>query len=386
MNFRYYLPTEILFGRGALATLHQKNLPGTHALVVITSGKSMKRLGYLDRLMDQLDKADVRATLYDKVCPNPTRDNVMEGAALIRESGCDFLVALGGGSAIDAAKAMALMAVNEGDLWDYVRDGSGKGLPFRNKPLPVVAIPTTVSTGSEADAGCVISYPERNEKQGCGSPWSFPVISVVDPELMVNIPPMLTACQGFDVLFHAIECYISKAATPASDLYALDAVRRVFRSLPRAVVQGNDLDARSDMAWASTQAGFCLTLSGLTAQHSLEHAMSGFYPGLIHGAGLILISRAYLTRCAKQEAYRERMTDLSLAMGIQAPGGPVDLVERLDWLIEACGMSELKMSDFGMTRESLNGIVEMSFDRRYANERSPLSKEEAPQILETSYA
>lgn len=386
MNFRYYLPTEILFGRGALATLHQKNLPGTHALVVITSGKSMKRLGYLDRLMEQLAKAGVRATLYDKVCPNPTRDNVMEGAALIREAGCDFLVALGGGSAIDAAKAMAMMAVNEGDLWDYVRDGSGKGMAMKNRPLPLIAIPTTAGTGSEADGGCVISYPERNEKQSCGSLWSFPVISVVDPELMVNIPPMLTACQGFDVLFHAIECYISKAANPPSDIYALDAVRRVVRSLPRAVAQGDDLDARSDMAWASTQAGFCLTLSGLTAQHSLEHSMSGFYPGLTHGAGLILISRAYLTHCAKQEAYRERMTDLSLAMGAQAPGGPEALVERLDWLIVECGMSGLKMSDFGITRESLAGIAEMSFDRRYANERSPLSKEEALQILETSYA
>lgn len=361
-------------------------LPGTHALVVITAGKSMRRLGYLDRLMEQLSKAKVRATLYDRVRPNPTRDNVMEGAALIRSSRCDFVIAMGGGSAIDAAKGMALMAVNEGDLWDYVRDGSGKGLPVRVKPLPLIAIPTTAGTGSEADAGCVISYPERNEKVSCGTPWSFPMISVVDPELMVNLPPQLTVYQGFDVLFHAIECYLSRSANPPSDINALDAVRRVVRSLPRAVAEGGNLDVRCDMAWASTQAGFCLTFSGLTAQHSLEHSMSGFYPSLTHGAGLILISHAYLSHCAKQEAYRQRMTELSLAMGAQLPGGPNALLERLEWLKEQCGVANLKMSDFGISRESLAEIADKSYDRRFANERSPLSKGEAYKILETSYA
>jgi len=385
MNFRYFLPTEILFGPGALSTLHEKKLPGTHALVVTTAGKSVKRLGYLDRLLEQLAAAGCTWALYDKVSPNPTRDNVMEGANLARAAGCDFLVALGGGSAIDAAKAMAVMAVNEGDCWDYVRDGSGKGKPLASKPLPIVAIPTTAGTGSEADAGSVISYPERKEKVSFGTPWSFPVLSVVDPELMASVPPVLTAYQGFDVLFHAIECYLSKAANPPSDLYGLDAIRRVMGSLPRAVRNGGDMDARGNMAWASTEAGFCLTLSGLTAQHSLEHSMSGFYPNLTHGAGLILISRAYLGRCARQEAYRDRMTELSKAMGAEVPG-PEAVLERLEKLLEQCGVADLKMSQFGISRDTLPEIARMSVDRRYANERAPLSQEEALEILEQSYA
>lgn len=386
MNFRHYLPTEILFGAGAFNQLHTQSLPGRHALLVTTSGKSVKRLGYQDRLCRELTDAGAEITVYDKVCPNPTRDNVMEGAALARQAGCDFLVALGGGSAIDAAKAMAVMAVNDGDCWDYVRDGSGKGLPLKHKPLPLIAIPTTAGTGSEADAGCVISYPERNEKVSFGTPWSFPVLSIVDPELMLSVPPMLTAYQGFDVLFHAVECYLSLAAVPASDLFGLDAIRRVMKYLPRAVHQGSDLEARTQMALASTEAGMCLTHSSLTVEHSLEHSLSGFYPNLTHGAGLILISRAYLRRCAAQPVYRERMQDLAHAMGAPEGAEPEAVITRLEELMEQCGIDKIKMSDFGISREVLPQVAAMSRDRRYPNERAPISLEEAGQILEQSYA
>lgn len=385
MKFRYFLPTEILFGQGVLSSLHEKELPGTHALIVTTAGRSVKKLGHLDRLTEQLAMGGCTSTLYDKVSPNPTRNNVMEGAAAARAMDCDFLVALGGGSAIDAAKAIAVMANNEGDCWDYVRDGSGKGKPLSRKPLPVIAIPTTAGTGSEADAGCVISYPERNEKVSFGTPWSFPTLSVVDPELMVSVPSALTAYQGFDVLFHAIECFLSKAATPPSDLYGLDAIGRVMRFLPTAVRNGADLNARTNMAWASTEAGFCLSLSGLTAQHSMEHSMSGFYPSLTHGAGLILICRAYLGHCAKQPEYRGRMIELGCAMGADSAVGPEALLERLERLLEQCGVAELKMSQFGISRGMLPEIARMSIDRRYANERTPLSQERALEILEESY-
>lgn len=380
------MPTEILFGPGALSQLHEKQLPGKSALVVTTAGKSVKRLGYLDRLLHELSQAGVAATLYDKVSPNPTRDNVMEGAALMRRVGCDFLVALGGGSAIDAAKGMAVMAVNPGDCWDYVRDGSGKGQPLKNRPLPVIAISTTAGTGSESDPGCVISYPERNEKVSFGTPWSFPVMSIIDPELMVSVPPQLTAYQGFDVFAHAVECYLSKAANPPSDINALDAIARVFRSLPRAVANGEDMEAREDMAWASTQAGFCLTYSGLTVQHSLEHSLSGWYPGLTHGAGLILLSRAYLRRCAAQPVYRQRMLDICRAMGVTDPQDPMEALPALEKLLKDCGVADITMSQFGIDRAVLPKVAEMAYDRRFANERAPMTVADALEILEQSYA
>ena len=386
MNFRCYMPTEVIFGPGALSQLHEMQLPGKSALVVTTSGQSVKRLGYLDRLLSELSQAGVAATLYDKVCPNPTRDNVMEGAALMRQAGCDFVLALGGGSAMDAAKGMAVMAVNDGDCWDYVRDGSGKGQPLKNKPLPIVVVSTTAGTGSETDPGCVISYPERNEKVSFGTPWSFPRISIIDPELMTSIPPKLTAYQGFDVFAHAVECYLSLRACPPSDINALDAITRVFRSLPRAVACGTDMEAREDMAWASTQAGFCLTYSGLTVQHSLEHSLSGWYPNLTHGAGLILLSRAYLRRCAAQPVYRERMLDLCRAMGVADPKDPMDALPALEKLLEDCGVADITMSQFGIDRAVLPKVAEMSYDRRYANERAGMTVAEALEILEQSYA
>lgn len=384
MDYRYYLPTEIIFGTGALGRLHQQRLPGKHGLLVTTAGKSVKRLGYLDRLQNELTQAGAAYTVYDGVSPNPTRENVMEGAALARASGCDFLVALGGGSAIDAAKAIAVMAVHDGDCWDYVRDGSGKGLPLENRPLPLIAIPTTAGTGSEADSGCVLSYPQRKEKVSFGTIWSFPVISIVDPELMVSVPPKLTAYQGFDVLFHGVECYLSQAATPLSDLLCLDAVGKVVEFLPRAVSCGADMQAREALAWASTEAGMCLTYSGLTAQHSLEHALSGFYPALPHGAGLILLGRAYLNRCARQPGYAGRMCDLAKAMGAEPT--PFGVVTALERLMERCGVASLTMSQFGIERQDLSLVAQQSVDRRYANERAPLSQEEALEILEKSYA
>lgn len=384
MDYRYYLPTEILFGAGALGRLHERKLPGKHGLLVTTAGKSVRRLGYLDRVEEELSQTGAVCTVFDKVSPNPTRENVMEGAAVAKAAGCDFLIALGGGSAIDAAKAIAVMAVNNGDCWDYVRDGSGMGLPLEKKPLPLIAIPTTAGTGSEADSGCVLSYPQRKEKVSFGTVWSFPVLSVVDPELMVSVPPKLTAYQGFDVLFHGMECYLSRAATPLSDLLCLDAIQRVVKFLPRAVSQGDDLEAREEMAWASTEAGMCLTYSGLTAQHSLEHALSGFYPELPHGAGLILIGRAYLARCARQTAYQERMEKLAIAMGAEPDGQGA--VKALEELMECCGVGTLKMSHFGIERKVLEAVAEQSIDRRYANERAPLSWEEALEILEQSYA
>ena len=156
------------------------------------------------------------------------------------------------GSAIDAAKAIAVMAANPGDYWDYVSGGSGKGQPVPNAPLPVVAITTTAGTGTEADPWTVTTKTETNEKIGFGYDGTFPVLAVVDPELMVSVPKYLTACQGFDALFHSTEGYLSTAADALGDLYSYRAIELVGKSLAKAVQDGADIDARSDIALANT--------------------------------------------------------------------------------------------------------------------------------------
>ena len=150
MPYEFYLPTKLLYGAGCLSALGGCALPGRKALLVTSAGQSAKRHGYLGRVEEQLTQAGVRAVLYDQITPNPTKAEVMAGAALCRKEGCDFVLGLGGGSSIDAAKAISVMARNPGDYWDYVSGGTGKGKAVPNAPLPVVAVTTTAGTGTEA--------------------------------------------------------------------------------------------------------------------------------------------------------------------------------------------------------------------------------------------
>ena len=224
MKFGLNIPTRLQFGAGELKNLATMPLPGKKALIVISAGSSMKRLGYLSTLEEQLDKAGIGHVTFDKILPNPIKSHVMEGAELCRTNACDFVIGLGGGSSIDTAKAIAVTVAMGGDFWQYVAGGTGGGQPITSA-LPIVAIPTTAGTGTEVDLWSVITNEQTQEKIGWGSPLVFPTLAVVDPELMMSVPPRLTAYQGFDAFFHAAEGYISKAHTPISDLYALEAIR-----------------------------------------------------------------------------------------------------------------------------------------------------------------
>ena len=356
MKFTYSIPTKILFGPGSFNDLATTPLPGKKALVVITAGKSMRANGYLDRLIDMLDKQGIGHALFDKILPNPVLRHVHEGAALAREQGCDFVIGLGGGSSIDSAKSIAVMAKNPGDHWDYISGGSGKGQPLVNGALPIVAIATTAGTGTEADPWTVITKEDTNEKIGFGCAETFPVLSVVDPEMMLTIPAHLTAYQGFDALFHATEGYIANVATPLSDAYALKSIELLAKYLPAAVKDGSDLEARTQVALASTLSGMVESTSCCTSEHGMEHALSAFYPKLPHGAGLIMLSEAYYSFFADKAP--ERFTAMAKAMGVvtgHLPEAerPMAFVKALVELQKACGVDGLKMSDYGITKEDM---------------------------------
>lgn len=357
MQFTYHIPTKILFGEGQLEHLHEQTLPGRKALVVISSGKSIRANGYLDRLQQQLAKASVGMVVFDKILANPVRSHVKEGADLARSEDCDFVIGLGGGSVIDSAKAIAVMAANDGDLWDFISGGSGLGKSVANKPLPIVAITTTAGTGTEADPWLVITKEETNEKIGFGYEHTFPVLSIVDPSLMLSVPAHFTAFQGFDALFHSTEGYLNTTAYTLSDLYSLEAIRLLGKSLPTAVENGNDLPSRSDVALANTLAGMVESTSGCISEHSLEHAMSAFHPALPHGAGLIMISRAYYTHIAKVHASDARMVAMAKALGKEDATVPMDFVSALLDLQKACKVDQLRMSDYGITEAELPLMV-----------------------------
>ena len=281
----------------------------------------------------------------------------MEGAAFARENGCDFIAALGGGAVLDSAVAIAAMATNDGDLWDYIAGGTGGGKPFAHKGLPIVTIATTAGTGSEINCWGVISNLETREKIGFGDPSLTPVLAVVDPELMRTVPPRYTAYQGFDALFHNTEVMMSRAGNILSETLALSAIEHIAKYLPRAVRDGNDLEAREHVAYGSTLAGMTMQLASTTAQHSMEHAMSAYHHDLPHGAGLIMVSRAFAEYFIERHACDGQFVKMARAMGMENAQRPEDFVTALVKLQEDCGVAGLKMSDYGIVPEELETLA-----------------------------
>lgn len=358
MTYQFFVPTRTLFGAGVLNDLHKQTMPGKKALVVISNGKSMKATGTLARLLQQLNEAAVETVVFDKVEANPLRSTVMAGADCAKANVCDFVVALGGGSVMDAAKAIASMAVNDGDIWDYINGGTGGGKTLANKALPLICVTTTAGTGSEADQWGVITNDATNEKIGFGGyDFLFPVLSVIDPELMVSVPPTFTAYQGFDALFHSTECYISKFHNLMGDMLALTAIENVGKYLARAVKNGSDLEAREGMAFANNLSGQVMTVSCCTSEHSMEHAMSAYHQQLPHGAGLIMLSAAYYQHFVDCHACDERFITMAKALGKKDASTAQDFITALVQLQKDCGVDDLKMSAYGIKESELENLA-----------------------------
>ena len=382
-NFSYYMPSRIFFGAGSVKKLSRAGLPAGKGLI-ITGGTSTRRLGYVDRVAEALAAGGHETLVYADVQPNPTIEGVRACAALARSEGCSFVVGLGGGSSIDTAKAAAVMATNDGDWWDYIYGGTGKAQKIKNAPLPIVAVTTTAGTGTEADPWTVIT--NGDEKIGGGMDGTFPAISVVDPDFMATVPPHLTAYQGFDALFHACEGYIATIANPVSEMFSLKSIELLGRSLPRAVADGADRDARAEVALANTLSGFVESLSSCTSEHSIEHALSAYHPELPHGAGLIMISLEYYKLFT--EACAEKLTDMARALGKTDAAGPEDFIEALRALQAACKVDDLKLSRYGVDPNDLGKYADnarANMGGLFGYDARELTRDDVIGILARSY-
>lgn len=364
LDFSYYMPTRIIFGCGKLSELKTTAyLPGKKALVVIGESGAMRKYGYLDRVIKYLKENGVESVVYDKIQPNPVSEHVQEGASVAKENGCDFVVGLGGGSTLDSSKSIAVMTVNPGKYWDYITRGSGGGKTPPNGALPIVAITTTAGTGTEADPWTVITKSDTNEKIGWGNNSTFPCLSIVDPELMVSVPPTTTAYTGMDAFFHSVETYLATINQPTSDHLALEAISLVTKYLPIAIKDGANIEARTKLAWANTEAGICESLSCCISHHSMEHAVSAYYPDVAHGCGLTMLSVSYFS-CLAQK-HPARFPDLARAMGenvdeLGEKERPMAFITGLKKLIKNIGFED-KLSDFGIEQSHLRTFAENSF-------------------------
>jgi alcohol dehydrogenase len=356
-SFTYYMPTRLIFGAGKLAELATtEHFPWKKALLVVGSGGSTRRSGSLDRVRGLLSSRGAQTVVYDKIRPNPEVAQVEEAARIAREEGCDVVVGLGGGSTIDSAKSIAVLAKNPGHYWDYLSSGTGGRQVPRNGALPIVAITTTAGTGTEADPWTVQSNPQSREKIGWGNDLTFPTLSIIDPELMTTLPAKQTAYTGMDALFHSVEAYLATCHQPASDLLALEAVSLIAKWLPVAVADGSNLEARSALAWANTEAGICESLSSCISHHSLEHAVSAFYPEVAHGCGLTMLSVAYFSDLAERKP--ERFAQLAEAMGEDVRRLPESkrafaFIKALEKLIKAVGLADEKLSAYGVRKSDI---------------------------------
>ena len=359
-SFTYFMPTRVIFGPGKLAELATTpHFPWKKALLVVGRGGSTRRTGTLDRVRSLLASRGVETVVYDQVRPNPEAAQVEEAAGLARAEACDVVIGLGGGSAIDSAKSIAMLAKNPGRYWDYMMSGTGG----RRRPagaLPIVAITTTAGTGTEADPWTVVTNPETREKIGWGCDATFPALSIVDPELMVTLPPKQTAYTGMDALFHSVEAYLATCHQPASDLLALEAVGLIAKWLPVAVADGANLEARTALAWANTAAGICESLSSCISHHSLEHAVSAFYPQVPHGAGLTMLSVAYFSDVAERNP--ARFADLAAAMGedvaaLAEARRPFAFITALEKLIAGAGLADETLSGYGVQEADVPALA-----------------------------
>lgn len=284
MDFQYYLPVNLAFGRGKADLIGEKAvLLGKRALIV-TGGRSTKESGLLARTEELLKTQGVSSVLFDKVEPNPLTTTVYEGARIASEEVCDLIVALGGGSSLDAAKGIAFQAVNGGDINEYIF-----GRKVSDKALPVLAVPTTCGTGSEGNGFAVMTNPDTLDKKSLRCSAIVPACSIIDPLLMTTMPKAVLASVGFDALCHNMDAYISSISQPLTDMMALEGIRLAAESLEKVYEDREDLDSWEKLCLASTLGGMVINTAGVTALHGMEHPVSGL-KNAVHGRGLAALA------------------------------------------------------------------------------------------------
>ena len=345
----FTIPATVITGIGAAeqAGEQAKRLGARTVLVVTDTG--IVKLGYADDLVNRLRAVGIGASLFSDVTPDPTLHNVSDGLNRYRDEGCDLIIAIGGGSAIDCGKAIAIKLTNDGELPDFM--GVDK---IPNPGVPLIAIPTTAGTGSECTKVTVITDTEQNVKMMLSSPCLMAQVAIVDPLLSLTTPPHLTSAVGVDALTHAIEAYISKRAQPITDALALKAIRMISGSLRQAWADGENIKARTEMMLAASIAGMAFSNSSVALVHGMARPLGAHFH-IHHGlsnAVLLLDVMEYSVVGAP-----ERFADIACAMG-----EPIDGLSPMRQADAAIASVERLVNDLQMPRLGEIGIDQDEFE------------------------
>lgn len=371
MRFRNILPrTDVIFGRGRLEEVGEEAAKCGDRALVVTGQESMEKLGFLRRVLDSLEEAGLSTVHYGGIEPNPTTVMVDEGAGVAMDEGCDVVVPLGGGSVIDSAKGMAVVAGHGSDgIWSHVPvSQQGGGLPITEDTLPIIAINSTSGTGSHVTPWSVLTNPETKGKPGFGDYPMFPEVSIVDPEIAANMPPGLTAVTGFDVFAHTSEALTAREFGGLIEPLAYRAVEYIGEFLPRAYEDGGDMEARERMALADTYAGISITAGDTHARHGIAHSISGHYPEIAHGQALVSVAvplMRYNIENGDSETWRD-YGKVGAALGdLESPEGTREEAERtlgaVSDLIETLDLDNT-LSELGVEEDRIGQMARDSFD------------------------
>ena len=355
---RFVLNETSYHGKGAIAAIPDEIRARGFAKVLVCSDPDLIKFGVTKKVTDVLDAAGVAYELFSEIKPNPTIENVQAGVAAFRAAGADCLVAIGGGSSIDTAKAIGIIIANP----EFADVRSLEGVaPTKNKCVPIIAVPTTAGTAAEVTINYVITDAEKNRKMVCVDVHDIPVVAVVDPDMMATMPKGLTAATGMDALTHAIEGYITGGAWALSDMFHIEAIRIIARSL-RSAVAGED-EGREGMALGQYVAGMGFSNVGLGIVHSMAHPLGALYD-TPHGVANAIILPTVMEYNA--EATGEKYREIARAMGVEG--------------VDAMSVEEYR-------RAAVDAVKQLSLDVGIPADLTDIVKrEDIPFLAESAYA
>ncbi len=355
-KYTHHAPTRVVGGVDSLNLLTDEVSKFPRNCLVVCGRRSARLSGLLGTIVDLLQAAKIETTLFDQIEPNPTVDTIKDGAEMARSNRVRWILGVGGGSALDAAKAIALMTVNQGDTRQFFNQ-----LRPENTPLPVVAIPTTSGTGSEVTQYAVLTDVQEGDKFGIAMPELFPKIAILDPKQTVSMPENVTVDTGLDALCHAVEACFSKVRSPYTDVILGDAIRRVHTHLPVVRSQPDNLASRAEMQVAACSAGFAIANTGTLVPHALGYPITVRYD-VSHGRATVLMLPAFLEALAEIEPDRVTFIGDLLGNRDDAPGAMRDFVESL-------GVAP-RLGAYGVREEDFDTFANLAKGKKHL-EKSP---------------
>ena len=344
--FKYFLPVNIEFGSGKVAKAGELTKPYGKKALIVTGHSSAKKSGLYDKVKDSLKAEGIDAVLFDKVAQNPLTTTAAEGAAFAKDNGCDVVVAIGGGSIMDCAKAIAFLAVNDGDVSDYIF-----GKKASDTALPIILIPTTCGTGSEGNGIAVLTNPDNGDKKSLRCNAIVAKVSIVDPECMMTMPKHVLASVGFDALCHNMEAYTSKIAQPFTDALSLYAVDLIAHNLVDVYKGTGSKESWEKITLASTIGGMVINTAGVTLAHGMEHPASGL-KDIVHGKGLAALTPTIIE--ASYQGAPEKFAKLAKLFGGEKAE---DLAGKVRELLEDIELT-CTLSDLGIEEKDIPWMAE----------------------------